>query len=81
MTPPFTEEEMLKHITDEVRYIRQRLDKHIDDETVTLDSLRDDIANLKAETAVGKTKLGIVISSISLVLAGAVSWLTNHLSR
>jgi hypothetical protein len=66
-----TEQQMLDHIREELRYIRKRLDDHIDDESAVLTKIVEDIATHRAKVA------GIAFL-VSVVIAAAVTWIFNQ---
>lgn len=72
------EEEMLHLIMDEIRYIRQKLDGHIEDENRSVDRVRKDISEIREELAQYKTKIGVISSSVAVVVGGVISWFVAH---
>lgn len=66
--------EMLDFIATELRYIREKLDHHIEDETQTLQDVRSDISRLKEEVASHRTKVGIMSSGIAVVIAAGLTF-------
>jgi predicted component of type VI protein secretion system len=77
MTPQ--EKALIHELLEDMRHIRNRLDRHVDDEAKVLSSIQKDISTIREEMAGHKTRLGIIASSISLVMAATVSWLVSHL--
>lgn len=72
--------EMLDFIASELRYIREKLDHHIEDETQTLRDVRHDISRLKEDVAAHKTKVGIISSGLAVIVAAGFTWLINLVS-
>jgi predicted component of type VI protein secretion system len=77
MTPQ--EKALIHELLEDMRHIRNRLDRHVDDEAKVLSSIQKDIGKIREEMAGHKTRLGVIASGISLVMAAAVSWLVSHL--
>jgi len=73
------EQEMLNLIMDEIRYIRQKLDAHIDDEDKSVERVRKDISQIREELAQYKTKIGIISSGVALFVGGIISWIVSHM--
>jgi hypothetical protein len=69
--------EMLDFIASELRYIREKLDHHIEDEEKSLHKVRDDISKLKEELAAHKTKVGIMSSGLAVAITAGLTWLMN----
>lgn len=72
------EEEMLHLIMDEIRYIRQKLDSHIEMEDESVERVRREIVEIKEELAKYKTKIGMISGSIAVIVGGAISWLVSN---
>lgn len=72
------EEEMLHLIMDEIRYIRQKLDTHIETEDESVERVRREIVEIKEELAKYKTKIGMISGSIAVIVGGAISWLVSN---
>lgn len=73
--------EMLEGLKEEIRYIRQRLDKHIDDQHTDFERIYEEISRVREETRAHKTKFSILASFIAVVVAGFVTWVTEHLKH
>jgi len=73
------EEEMLHLIMDEIRYIRQKLDTHIETEDESVERVRREIVEIKEELAKYKTKIGIISGGIAVIVGGAISWLVSNM--
>jgi len=76
--PKGTDQEMLDFIATELRYIRDKLDHHIEDEEKTLHRVRDDISRLKEELAAHKTKVGVMSSGLAVAITAGLTWLMNY---
>jgi hypothetical protein len=72
------EEVMLQQIWHELRYVRQKLDTHVDQNDKDFQSVKEDVAEVKSELSGHKVKLGIMFSSIGLAMSGVVAWVVNH---
>lgn len=70
--------EMLKQIWDEIRYVRKRLDDHVNDEDRSVDSLRKDMIEIKEEVTGHRVKIGMVLTVFGLILTGIISWVVNN---
>ena len=71
---------MIQQIMEEIRYIRTRLDSHINDEETDFKELRKDIARIREETSAHKTRLGSITSGIAAVVAGVISWIVYKIN-
>jgi len=76
---PTRDQEMLDFIAQEVRYIREKLDHHIDDETDYQRKVRDEISKLKEELAAHKTKVGLMSSGLAVAVTAGITWLMHLL--
>ena len=74
-----TEMDLVREIWEEIRYIRQKLDDHIDDEGHTLNSVRKDIAEIRENISTHKTKLGMISAGLSMIVAGLITWIFHFL--
>lgn len=78
-----SDKEVMEFILQEVRYIRQKLDDHIEDERASIVTVRDDLSKIKEEMkshqAATNTKIGIISGGISLGVAAVISWALQHL--
>jgi hypothetical protein len=74
-----TNQEMLDYIAAEIRYIRDKLDHHIEDETDNQRKVRDEITKLKEELAEHKTKVGIMSSGLAVAITAGLTWFMNML--
>ena len=70
---------MLDYIAAELRYIRDKLDHHIEDETASIHKVRDEITRLKEELAEHKTKVGIMSSGLAVAITAGLTWFMNML--
>lgn len=66
---------MLDHIMAELRYIRKRLDDHIDDEDHTHEAIRTDVSSLKEEFGSHRTKMKGIVTGATIVVMAFVTWL------
>jgi len=69
------ENDMLKEIWEEIRYIRRKLDDHIDDEGDSLVSIRGDLTKIKEEITAHKTKIGMISGGLSMFVAALITWI------
>ena len=72
---------MLQQIWNELRYVRQKLDTHVDQNDKDFEKVKEDVASVKNELSGHKVKLGLMFSGIGLVMAGLVSWVANHVGK
>ena len=72
--------EMLSRIWDEIRYVRERLDNHIDDEDSNLIVIRGDITGIKETMSGHKAKLGVMFAGMGLAMSGIVAWVITKVS-
>ena len=75
------EEAMLQQIWNEIRYIRGKLDEHVDSNDSDFARVKEDVAAVKAELSGHKVKLGIMFSAIGLAMSGIIAWFVNHVDR
>ena len=75
------EEVMLQQIWHELRYVRQKLDSHVDSNDSDFEKLKEDVAAVKSELSGHKVKLGIMFSGIGLAMSGIVAWAVNHIDK
>ena len=69
---------MLKQIWEEIRYVRRKLDSHVEQNDTAFKEIKKDVTDVKTEISGHRLKLGLMFSAIGLALAGLVSWLVNH---
>ena len=72
------EDRMLQQIWEEVRYVRNKLDTHVDQNAEDFKDVKEDVASVKTELSGHKLKLGLMFSGIGLILSGFVAWIVNH---
>ena len=72
---------MLQQIWNELRYVRNKLDTHVDQNNKDFKEVKDDVASVKTELSGHKLKLGLMFSGIGLVMAGLISWFVNHADK
>lgn len=75
------EEAMLQQIWNELRYVRGKLDEHVDSNDADFSKLKEDVAAVKSELSGHKVKLGIMFSGIGLAMSGIVAWFVNHVDK
>lgn len=75
------EEAMLQQIWNEIRYVRGKLDEHVDSNDADFSKVKEDVAAVKAELSGHKVKLGIMFSGIGLAMSGIVAWVVNHVDK
>ena len=75
------EAHMLQQIWDEIRYVRKRLDDHVNDEDQSVRSLREDMTKVREDIRGHKTKLGLMLGAVGVAITGLVSWMANHISK
>ena len=75
------EDAMLQQIWDELRYVRGKLDRHVESNSADLATVKEDIAAVKSELSGHKVKLGIMFSGIGLAMSGLVAWVVNHVDK
>jgi len=75
------EDDMLDKIWDELRYVRAKLDGHIDRNAQDFKEIKDDVAEVKTEIGGHKIKLGLIFTGIGSVLAAIVAWASNHVDK
>ena len=78
---PLSEAEMFDQIMHEVRYIRARLDSHVDGEEKDFKEIQRDISKIREEMATHRTKIGIFTSSIAAAVAVVVSWISYQIQK
>ena len=75
------EEVMLQQIWNELRYVRGKLDEHVDSNDADFAKVKEDVAAVKSELSGHKVKLGIMFSGIGLAMSGIVAWVVNHVDK
>ena len=83
------EVEMFETIMEEIRYIRKRLDDHIDEEKSSdsrnFGDIKADIHRVREEMASRlsnhETKLGVISSGIALIVAATISWAVSAFGK
>jgi uncharacterized membrane protein YidH (DUF202 family) len=65
---------MLDHILEELRYIRKRLDDHVDDESINLAKFREDLSSQK-------TIVAWIATGVTIIVAGIVNWIMGHMGK
>ena len=72
---------MLDQIMHEVRYIRARLDAHVDDEDKDLNDIRREVSKIREEMSAHRTKMGFITSAIAAGIAVVISWIGYQIQR
>ena len=75
------EEVMLQQIWNELRYVRGKLDEHVDSNDADFGKLKEDVAAVKSELSGHKVKLGIMFSAVGIAMSGLVAWVVNHVDK
>ena len=70
---------MLKQIWEELRYVRKKLDTHVESNDNDFKDVKEEVSKVKSELTGHKIKLGLMFSAIGLTLAGIVSWIANKI--
>jgi hypothetical protein len=70
---------MLETLKDELRYIRDKLDKHIEDQRMDFEKVHASIAEVREETRTHKTKFAAITGALVLIATGVITWITDHL--
>ena len=73
-----SEQQVLDHIREELRYIRKRLDDHIDDEDATLKGIVKELSRVREDQGADRVKVAGIAGFISLLIAGTVTWILNQ---
>ena len=76
-----TQTEMLKQIWDEVRYVRKRLDDHVDHNDKEIALVKKDISCISKDLAGQRVKIGLMFSGIGLAITAVVGWVANSLAK
>ena len=75
------EDTMLQQIWQELRYVRGKLDEHMETNDADFAKVKEDVAAVKNELSGHKVKLGIMFSGIGLIMSGLVAWFVNHVDK
>ena len=73
--------DMLKQIWDEIRYVRQRLDDHIEDEDKAVTSMRRDMTTIREEMSGHRVKIALMLSGVGIAVTGLFTWMVSHINR
>ena len=76
-----TQTEMLKQIWDEVRYVRKRLDDHVDPNDEEIALIKKDIGSLRTDLAGQRVKIGLMFSGIGIAITAMGGWLAKHITN
>lgn len=68
-----TDTETLRLVLEEIRGVREALHEHAREEERKDAVLRDDIATLREQVAVNKTRLGALTAGVAAVVSAAIS--------
>ena len=74
-------DEMLQQIWSELRYVRQKLDDHVQANEASVTRLKEDMSAIKSELSGHKVKLGLMFSGIGIIMSGIVAWLVDLADR
>ena len=72
---PMRNNEVLNLIAEELRYIRKRLDDHIDDEDKSYKVVERDISSIKQEMSSHRTKVKGMLTGATILILSFVTWL------
>ena len=72
-----TDGEMFRVIMEDMRHIRERLDKNDKDHQ----EIREVVAQIRIQNEGDRVKLGGITAGISLTVAGIMTWIVTHLSK
>lgn len=72
---------MLQQIWNELRYIRNKLDTHVDQNDKDFKEMKEDVSSVKNELGGHKVKLGVMFSGIGLAMAALASWVINQVGN
>ena len=72
------EDIMLRQIWEEIRYVRKKLDAHVESNEEDFTSMKNDFTDIKSELSGHKVKLGVMFSGIGVVMTGMVAWVVKH---
>ncbi len=70
-----SEREMLRHIMEELRLIRGRLDEHIDDQNTRDRCYQRDVSKIREEMAGHKVRLSGISAGIAIVVTATIHWI------
>ena len=78
-----SEQEMLEQVTQDIRALRSRVDRHIDDQVDRLVKISDNIAKIQVDMADHRgrieTRVAMIAGGISVLCGGAVAWVVKHM--
>lgn len=72
---------MLQQIWNEIRYIRKKLDDHVESNDGDFMEVKDDISGIKEEIKGHKVKLGMMFTGIGILFTSFTAWAVNHISK
>jgi len=72
------EDIMLRQIWEEIRYVRKKLDAHVESNEEDFTLMKNDFTDIKSELSGHKVKLGVMFSGIGVVMTGMVAWVVKH---
>ena len=73
--------EMLRLVLEEVRYVRQRLDTHIEDEDDSVKSMRQDISTIREEMSGHRVKIGLMLAGVGVAITSLFGWMVKHIDK
>ena len=74
-----SDDEMLKQIWDEIRYVRRRLDDHVNTEDKSIEAVQKDLAKMREDMADSRVKLRMVLGGFGIGITGIISWMVSHI--
>jgi hypothetical protein len=74
-----SDEIMLKIVLEEVRYVRQRLDDHVDDEDNSVEAIREELTKMREEIAERRPTNRFIDGSVIVMIATIVSWFLSNI--
>jgi hypothetical protein len=66
-------------IREEVRYIRKRLDDHVDREDLILGVIEDKISKTREEMSTYRAQVTGLVAFLALIITGLITWLFNSI--
>ncbi len=73
------DESLKQIIIDDLKYLRTRLDNHIDDETDKLNQIRRDVTCVKLQLEGHKGKIATFTASIAVIISAIATYITSLL--
>ena len=73
--------EMLKQIWDEIRYVRNRLDDHIETEGESVKQTSRDITAIREEISGHRVKIGLMLGGVGVAITSLFGWMVSHIGK